>query len=341
MAPIDSSKWADYGQIDPAFEALLPHLPPLKSFADYGTAADLRAAIATQVAQLQSSGLIKTPDWTGVEKREISIPVRDGTSLRAVVYRSETAVPGPLAVYFHGGGWTFGWPESWEHGFEVLVKQCGFTAVGVGYRLAPEHVFPTAAEDACDSLRWCGENAESLSADPNQGFVVAGTSAGADLAGVAAHDFVAKGGLPALTGVVLVGAGLVHHEAVPEEWREHHRSREQNRDAPVLDVRGIEWFFEQYKPVPGSPYASTLLWPGGHAGQPPTYMQAMGMDPLRDGTLIYEHVLREEYNVPTKLDVYAGVPHCAPDFFPMLPLASKALEDLKAGVEWILSQKPR
>ena len=63
------------------------------------------------------------------------------------------------------------------------------------------------------------------------------------------------------------------------------------------------------------------------------------MDPLRDDTLIYEHILRNRYSVPTKLDMYAGVPHCAPDFLPMLPVAEKALEDLKAGVEWILRQK--
>lgn len=62
------------------------------------------------------------------------------------------------------------------------------------------------------------------------------------------------------------------------------------------------------------------------------------MDPLRDDTLIYEHVLREECGVPTKLDVYSGVPHCASDFFPMLPVAGKALLNMKAGVEWILSQ---
>lgn len=65
----------------------------------------------------------------------------------------------------------------------------------------------------------------------------------ADLAAVAAHDAVEKGLSPGTTGVVLVGAGLVHHDAVAEEWREHFKSREQNRDAPVLDVRGIEWFF--------------------------------------------------------------------------------------------------
>ena len=63
------------------------------------------------------------------------------------------------------------------------------------------------------------------------------------------------------------------------------------------------------------------------------------MDPLRDDSLIYESVLREDYGVSTKLDVYSGVPHGAPDFFPMLPIAGKALDDMKAGVEWILNQR--
>lgn len=60
---------------------------------------------------------------------------------------------------------------------------------------------------------------------------------------------------------------------------------------------------------------------------------------MRDASLIYEHVLREEYGVPTKLDVYTGMPHGGPDFLPMLPVARKAKEDLKAGVEWILNKK--
>ncbi|KAF3042559.1 hypothetical protein E8E11_006989 [Didymella keratinophila] len=299
MAAIDSSSWPDYAKIDPAFEALIPHLPPFKSFADYGTAADLRAAVATQVEQMLAAGVVKPPSWAdlGVEKKEIQVPVRDKATLRTVVYKPTTAQPGPLAVYFHGGGWTFGWPESWEHGFAELTS-LGITCVGVAYRLAPEHVFPTAANDACDSLKWCVEHAEELGADPAMGVLVLGTSAGANLAAVASHEAIEQGWGPRIRGVVL-----------------------------------------QYKPVPDSPYASVLLWSGGHKGQPPTYMQAMGMDPLRDDTLIYEHVLREENGVPTKLDVYAGLPHCAPDFFPMLPVAGKALDDLKGGVEWILTQK--
>lgn len=80
--------------------------------------------------------------------------MRDGSSVRAAVYRTENATPGQLAVYFHGGGWTFVWPEAWEHGYERLVKELGITVVGVAYRLSPEDAFPAAAEDACDSLQW-------------------------------------------------------------------------------------------------------------------------------------------------------------------------------------------
>jgi acetyl esterase/lipase len=62
--------------------------------------------------------------------------------------------PGPLYVYFHGGGWSFGMPEYGEGMSEVLVKEMGVTVVSVGYRLGPEHRFPTAAEDAVDAVKW-------------------------------------------------------------------------------------------------------------------------------------------------------------------------------------------
>lgn len=169
--------------------------------------------------------------------------MRDGNSIRAVVYCPEIVSPGPLFVYFHGGGWTVGSPETWETGFEVLTKQCGITVVSIGYRLAPEHVFPTAAEDACDALKWCVENAESIGANPRKGVIVAGTSAGANLAAVAAHDAVERKLKPEVTGVVLMSASLVHPDAVPERFQTHHKSREEHKDALVLDVRGMNWLF--------------------------------------------------------------------------------------------------
>lgn len=191
-----------------------------------------------------AAGIIKAPSWADlhVSKKEIQIPTRDGASLRAVLYTPSTAQPGPLAVYFHGGGWTFGWPESWEHGFAVLTRM-GITCVGVAYRLAPEHVFPTPVDDVCDSLKWCVEHAEELGASPDEGVLVLGTSAGANMAAVASHEAVEQGWGERIRGVVLVGAGTVHCDAVPEEWREHLKSWEQNKNAPILDVRGMKWFF--------------------------------------------------------------------------------------------------
>lgn len=133
---------------------MLPHLPPGKSFADYPDANTLRKSIEEQIAQGIAAGIFKPADFTGISKQEIKIPTRDGASIRALHYRPENAEKGPLFVYFHGGGWVFGRPEAWEPGFEMVTKELNFVVVSVDYRMAPEHVFPTAANDAYDSLKW-------------------------------------------------------------------------------------------------------------------------------------------------------------------------------------------
>lgn len=146
---MDSSNWKDYGKIDAELEALLPHIPPFKPFADYASVAECRAALAIQAAAFP------TTDLTGIVKKDIEIPVRDGSKIRAVVYKPESGGDGgPLFVYYHAGGWTVGWPEMWESGFAVLVRELGFTVVSVDYRMAPEWLFPTAAHDGIDSAKW-------------------------------------------------------------------------------------------------------------------------------------------------------------------------------------------
>ncbi|KAJ4304509.1 hypothetical protein N0V90_000035 [Kalmusia sp. IMI 367209] len=329
---MDSTSWKAYAKIDSELEALLPHLPPRQSFADYKDAQECRQTIADRIGQAIQAGLIKPAELKDVSKSDLQIPVRDGSSIRAVQYRPASGRPGPVLVYYHGGGWLFGAPDMWEPACEVLVQQLGATVVSVDYRMAPEHVFPTAANDAIDVLHWGG--------DLDKGFIVSGTSAGGNLAAVAAHEAV-DSNLP-LTGVFLSIPVMLHPDVVPEKWKAHYNSWEQNKDAMILDKRGMLWFYvtEQYKADPESHYVSPLLWPSGHKSQPPTYFQICGMDPLRDEGLIYEHVLREECGVPTKLDIYPGIPHGGPDFLVAMPsLTSKALRDMKAGVEWLLSQK--
>jgi hypothetical protein len=129
-------------------------MPPNVSFADMGGADGIRKIIVDQIQAGVKAGIFQPADFTGVRKLEVQIPTRDGSSLRGVVYCPESAGPGPLFVYFHGGGFVFGFPEAYETAFEILTKELGFTVLGVAYRLAPEAVFPTAANDAWDSLKW-------------------------------------------------------------------------------------------------------------------------------------------------------------------------------------------
>ncbi|KAH7131857.1 Alpha/Beta hydrolase protein [Dendryphion nanum] len=368
---MDSSSWAAYSKIDPELEALIPHLPPHKSFADYPDVLAVRATIDQMVAEGIKAGVFQLPDLTGIAVEKIQIPVRDGATIGALVYRSETAKPGPLIVYNHGGGFTFGSADNWVNSSKMAVNELGAVVVSIDYRLAPEISFPVSVNDGWDALKWAAENAESLGADPTKGFIVAGTSAGGNVAAVAAHEAVDANLSPPLTGVYLSVPLLTHQDAIPEEYRQHHNSEEQNKDARILDKRGMDWFWgihldpnycktvidnpsEQYKPDTKSHLASPLWWPGGHKKQPATYIQICGyvvfpctdedtddsssQDPLRDDSLIYEHFLKEA-GVPVKTDVYAGIPHASTAFMPMLSKSKKAAEDLKVGLQWILDQK--
>jgi acetyl esterase/lipase len=121
----------------------------------------------------------------------------------------------------------------------------------------------------------CAGNASSLGGNPSKGFILGGTSAGGNLAAVASHQMADDNLIPNITGVVLLSAPLCHHEAMPEEYKEHISSWEDHKDGLVLSRQAIEWFFNNYKPEPKSPLMSPLIWKT-HEGQPATYLQVMG-----------------------------------------------------------------
>jgi acetyl esterase/lipase len=75
-----------------------------------------------------------------------------------------------------------------------------------------------------------------------------------------------------------------------------------------------------------------------YSGLPPTYLQVLGMDPLRDEGLVYERVLREDFGIKTKLYVYPGVPHGFHSVFPQLEVSLKFNADTIDGVAWLLEQ---
>src|SRR5215469_18639644 len=111
--------------------------------------------------------------------RDIVIPSRAG-GMPARVYSPSADAPG-LVVYYHGGGWVFGSLDGWDSSVRALAAASGCDVVSVDYRLAPEHVFPAAADDAFDALTWAAGALAN-----GRPLVVAGDSAGGNLAAVAA-----------------------------------------------------------------------------------------------------------------------------------------------------------
>lgn len=107
-------------------------------------------------------------------------------ALAARLYVPDGVRRPPLLVYFHGGGFTQGDLDTHDEPCRILCREAGQAVLSVDYRLAPEHPFPAAIEDASGALRWAQENAGRLGADP--GFVaVGGDSAGGNLAAVVAQ----------------------------------------------------------------------------------------------------------------------------------------------------------
>ncbi|EJD44155.1 lipase/esterase [Auricularia subglabra TFB-10046 SS5] len=280
---------------------------------------------------------------TTAKDAPLDIPMRDGRLSRARVYRSAkpAAGPRPLVVYIFGGGWLFGDPAQVAMQAKAIAEATGAIVVSPNYRLAPAHVFPAGPEDIWDALAWLAQpaNAAALGADVHAGLAIGGVSAGANMAAVTAQRCLserAPGSAP-LTGLALVVPFVLEPEIVPARYKDFYFSREQNADALTTGEKSMRFTRKLVQFDVTSPQFSPFNAPNPHVGMPPTYVQAAGLDPLRDDALIYERVLRE-HGVKTRLDVYPGVPHAHNFVFPNLKSSHKAHVDLVKGVAWLLGQ---
>ena len=118
------------------------------------------------------------------------------------LYRPATPGPHPIVVYFHGGGWVLGDEQSDDPFCRDMCRRTGMIFVSVGYRHAPEHRFPAAAEDGYAATRWIAEHAAELGGRPGP-LLVAGWSAGGNIAAVTCQLARDRGG-PEIAGQLLV-----------------------------------------------------------------------------------------------------------------------------------------
>lgn len=263
---------------------------------------------------------------------------RDGHTSEFLLFKPPaTTKSSPLVVLIYGGGFVTGAKIDMAPLAEKLSAMFGATVVCPEYRLAPEHKFPAAPNDVWDFMTWLSHNIAAIGADPEAGFIIGGISAGGNLAAVLASKVIASDYPLTLTGVFLGIPVLFNEDTVPDQYRSVFLSRDQNTEARILNgeaLRLIEGYYQMDWP---SPDFCPIFAPKGLGNHPKTYLQVAGQDPLRDDGLIYERILRAE-GVPTKLDVYPGLPHGFNGVLPFLKVSQTANEELICGFAWLFEQ---
>ena len=219
----------------------------------------------------EMTGAMRPP---GPEVGEIvdgTMPAADGSDIAYRLYRPATPGPHPMVAYFHGGGWVIGSHTSDDPLCRDLCVRANAIIVSVNYRHAPEHRFPAAADDGTTAVQWIAEHASALGGDPNR-IAVAGWSAGANVAAVAAQQVRDMGG-PVLCGQLLL---------TPVTDCVSTGSYQENAEGFLLTKALMDWFWNHYcDPADRmNPKASPLR--GNLAGLPPTMVVTCEFDPLRD-----------------------------------------------------------
>ena len=259
----------------------------------------------------------------GVVAQPLQVDGAEGP-LPARLYVPEGAPrPGPLVVWFHGGGWVVGDLDSHDPVCRFLAHAAGIPVLAVDYRLAPEAPFPAAPLDALASFRWAVEHAVELGADPAR-VAVAGDSAGGNLAAVVSLLAARDGGpAPAFQALVYPVTDLS-------------RKSESYRLFPTgyfLTEAQMDWYRDHYVPQPAQrtdPRVSPLL-AEDLSGLAPAYVTVGGFDVLRDESVAYAQRLREA-GVPTTLRLHPGLIHGFVNAAGVASVAADAVRELAAAI---------
>ncbi|KAL4960349.1 alpha/beta hydrolase fold-domain-containing protein [Aspergillus stella-maris] len=244
----------------------------------------------------------------------------------------------PLILLIHGGGFIVGTNKQLIQFARLFAAIYGLTIALPSYRLAPENKLPVGTEDVWDTLLYIQSHASTgpINADLSLGFIVAGVSAGANIASNTVHRAVRE--FPGLvTGQWSSVPGfIVDSSILPEKYRGLWISRTQNADAPILSTKDMAWIEEMLGARHTVDYCPFVDM-DSFKGIPKSYIQVCGMDPLRDDGIIYEKVLRE-YGVQTRFDAYMGVPHGVWAVFPKLRSSQRAVLDAVRQTGWLLGK---
>jgi acetyl esterase len=237
----------------------------------------------------------------------------------------------PLLVYYHGGGWVIGDLDTHDDPCRFLAARAGVAVLAIDYRLAPEHPFPAAVEDAEAGYRWARDNAEQLGVDPAR-IAVGGDSAGANLAAAVCLMARDKDLPPPAIQLLIYPVTDCAGEAP---------SRRTFAEGFLLTSGDMDWFERRYLP-PGvnreDPRVSVLR-AADLGNLPPAYVATAGFDPLRDEGEAFAERLREAGN-RVVLRRHPGLVHSYANLTAICPTARAAMLEAAGALRMGLAGNP-
>jgi acetyl esterase len=255
--------------------------------------------------------------WTVPSPPLASITDRTAGEIPIRVYRPDGDGALPTLVFFHGGGFFVGSIDTHDDVCRAVAARSGWVVVSVDYRLAPEHPFPAASDDAFAALQWVAAHAGELGADPAR-LAVGGDSAGGNLAAVTALRARDEGG-PQLSLQVLIYPVT--------DWAQDTSSMAANGSGYFLTADAMRMTRQLYLPDPSrwaDPYAAPLRAPDV-SGVAPAIVVTAEFDPLRDEGEAYADRLAAA-GVPVDRTRCAGMIHGFVQMLPVTPRAGEVLD---------------
>ena len=209
--------------------------------------------------------------------------------LRLYRGRGTSSASLPALIFFHGGGFCIGDLDTHDHVCRRLANDAHCAIVSVGYRLAPEHRFPTAVEDCAAAVGWVGEHAQMLAID-NERLAIGGDSSGGNLSAVMAH-MARDGDLRPICFQMLL------YPVVEMSMR--HPSYQRDFSRFPLNIEAVRYFHGHYlrDARDQADWRASPLRAANFRGLAPAFILTAGYDPLRDEGAEYARIL-EDNDVP-------------------------------------------
>ena len=228
--------------------------------------------------------------------------------------------PRPVVVWYHGGGWVVGSLDTHDVACRRLALSSGCAVVAVDYRLAPEHPYPAAVEDAWRALEWVASNPAAVGGEPGR-LAAGGDSAGGNLAAVVAVRARDRG--------LSLAAQLLVYPVIDCDFEtESYRT---NAAGYGLTAAAMRWYWGHYAPDEArrlEPEASPLRFPD-LAGVAPALVAVCGLDPLLDEGVAYARRLQEA-GVPVRLSRYDDMIHGLLRMTAVISTSQALIDDLAA-----------